>query len=87
MILPHKADGSVILDNGIIRMRLDPTGCLTSLVLVASGRCQPFIVLNPCLASRSQTVLSSLCSLATTLSSSLQASLGWNPHMAQGRLG
>ncbi|XP_021027388.1 alpha-mannosidase 2C1 isoform X4 [Mus caroli] len=36
--LPSKTDGSVTLDNGIIRVRLDPTGCLTSLVLVASGR-------------------------------------------------
>ncbi|XP_032273747.1 alpha-mannosidase 2C1 isoform X4 [Phoca vitulina] len=35
---PAKTDGSVTLDNGIIRVRLDPTGCLTSLVLVASGR-------------------------------------------------
>ncbi|XP_052044223.1 alpha-mannosidase 2C1 isoform X1 [Apodemus sylvaticus] len=34
----QETDGSVILDNGIIRVRLDPTGCLTSLVLVASGR-------------------------------------------------
>ncbi|XP_021489225.1 alpha-mannosidase 2C1 isoform X1 [Meriones unguiculatus] len=34
----QETDGSVILDNGIIRIRLDPTGCLTSLVLVASGR-------------------------------------------------
>lgn len=34
-----KTDGSVTLDNGIIRVRLDPTGRLTSLVLVASGRC------------------------------------------------
>ncbi|KAL2790869.1 alpha-mannosidase 2C1 isoform 2 [Daubentonia madagascariensis] len=33
-----KTDGSVTLDNGIIRVRLDPTGRLTSLVLVASGR-------------------------------------------------
>lgn len=37
--VPSKTDGSVTLDNGIIRVRLDPTGCLTSLVLVASGRC------------------------------------------------
>ena len=36
---PTKTDGSVTLDNGIIRVRLDPTGRLTSLVLVASGRC------------------------------------------------
>ncbi|XP_034523909.1 alpha-mannosidase 2C1 isoform X2 [Ailuropoda melanoleuca] len=35
---PTKTDGSVTLDNGIIRVRLDPTGCLTSLVLVASDR-------------------------------------------------
>ncbi|XP_037601450.1 alpha-mannosidase 2C1 isoform X4 [Cebus imitator] len=35
---PTKTDGSVTLDNGIIRVRLDPTGRLTSLVLVASGR-------------------------------------------------
>nr|XP_023509035.1 alpha-mannosidase 2C1 isoform X4 [Equus caballus] len=34
----QETDGSVTLDNGIIRVRLDPTGCLTSLVLVASGR-------------------------------------------------
>ncbi|XP_053744806.1 alpha-mannosidase 2C1 isoform X2 [Panthera pardus] len=34
----QEADGSVTLDNGIIRVTLDPTGCLTSLVLVASGR-------------------------------------------------
>ncbi|XP_037357973.1 alpha-mannosidase 2C1 isoform X4 [Talpa occidentalis] len=35
---PIKSDGSVTLDNGIIRVKLDPTGRLTSLVLVASGR-------------------------------------------------
>lgn len=35
---PAKTDGSVTLDNGIIRVRLDATGRLTSLVLVASGR-------------------------------------------------
>uniref|UniRef100_A0A2K6KCA5 Alpha-mannosidase 2C1 n=1 Tax=Rhinopithecus bieti TaxID=61621 RepID=A0A2K6KCA5_RHIBE len=35
---PTKTDGSVTLDNGIIRVKLDPTGRLTSLVLVASGR-------------------------------------------------
>ncbi|XP_043778119.1 alpha-mannosidase 2C1 isoform X4 [Cervus elaphus] len=35
---PTKTDSSVTLDNGIIRVRLDPTGRLTSLVLVASGR-------------------------------------------------
>ncbi|XP_060473999.2 alpha-mannosidase 2C1 isoform X2 [Panthera onca] len=34
----QEADGSVTLDNGIIRVTLDPTGCLTSLVLVVSGR-------------------------------------------------
>ncbi|KAM7337721.1 hypothetical protein ACRRTK_003840 [Alexandromys fortis] len=34
----QETDGSVTLDNGIIRVRLDPTGCVTSLVLVASGR-------------------------------------------------
>ncbi|XP_005347467.1 alpha-mannosidase 2C1 [Microtus ochrogaster] len=34
----QETDGSVTLDNGIIRVRLDPTGCLTSLVLVASSR-------------------------------------------------
>uniref|UniRef100_A0A8C9CY91 Alpha-mannosidase 2C1 n=1 Tax=Panthera leo TaxID=9689 RepID=A0A8C9CY91_PANLE len=34
----QEADSSVTLDNGIIRVTLDPTGCLTSLVLVASGR-------------------------------------------------
>uniref|UniRef100_A0A7N5KF11 alpha-mannosidase n=1 Tax=Ailuropoda melanoleuca TaxID=9646 RepID=A0A7N5KF11_AILME len=34
----QETDGSVTLDNGIIRVRLDPTGCLTSLVLVASDR-------------------------------------------------
>uniref|UniRef100_A0A673V925 Alpha-mannosidase 2C1 n=1 Tax=Suricata suricatta TaxID=37032 RepID=A0A673V925_SURSU len=34
----QETDGSVTLDNGIIRVRLDPTGCLTSLVLLASGR-------------------------------------------------
>nr|XP_031296657.1 alpha-mannosidase 2C1 isoform X3 [Camelus dromedarius] len=34
----QETDGSVTLDNGIIRVRLDPTGRLTSLVLVASGR-------------------------------------------------
>ncbi|XP_004688047.1 PREDICTED: alpha-mannosidase 2C1 isoform X4 [Condylura cristata] len=33
-----KTDGSVTLDNGIIRVKLDPAGRLTSLVLVASGR-------------------------------------------------
>ncbi|XP_008843092.2 alpha-mannosidase 2C1 isoform X4 [Nannospalax galili] len=35
---PPETDGSVTLDNGIIRVRLDPTGRLTSLILVASGR-------------------------------------------------
>ncbi|XP_045141639.1 alpha-mannosidase 2C1 isoform X1 [Echinops telfairi] len=35
---PTKTDGSVTLDNSIIRVRLDPTGRLTSLVLLASGR-------------------------------------------------
>ncbi|XP_008061911.1 alpha-mannosidase 2C1 isoform X4 [Carlito syrichta] len=34
----QETDGSVTLDNGIIRVRLDPTGRLTSLVLVDSGR-------------------------------------------------
>ncbi|XP_058150537.1 alpha-mannosidase 2C1 isoform X2 [Dasypus novemcinctus] len=34
----QETDGSVTLDNGIIRVRLDPTGHLSSLVLVASGR-------------------------------------------------
>ncbi|XP_054987726.1 alpha-mannosidase 2C1 isoform X1 [Sorex araneus] len=34
----QETDGSVTLDNGILRVRLDPTGCLMSLVLVASGR-------------------------------------------------
>nr|KAF6485779.1 mannosidase alpha class 2C member 1 [Rousettus aegyptiacus] len=34
----QETDGSVTLDNGIIRVRLDATGRLTSLVLVASGR-------------------------------------------------
>uniref|UniRef100_A0A8C2VKB0 Alpha-mannosidase 2C1 n=1 Tax=Chinchilla lanigera TaxID=34839 RepID=A0A8C2VKB0_CHILA len=34
----QETDGSVTLDNGIIRVRLDSTGHLTSLVLVASGR-------------------------------------------------
>ncbi|KAM7158118.1 alpha-mannosidase 2C1 isoform 2-T2 [Molossus nigricans] len=34
----RETDGSVTLDNGIIRVRLDPTGRLTSLVLVASDR-------------------------------------------------
>uniref|UniRef100_A0A5F4W1E1 Glycoside hydrolase family 38 central domain-containing protein n=1 Tax=Callithrix jacchus TaxID=9483 RepID=A0A5F4W1E1_CALJA len=34
----QETDGSVTLDNDITRVRLDPTGCLTSLVLVASGR-------------------------------------------------
>ncbi|KAB0369387.1 hypothetical protein FD755_019392 [Muntiacus reevesi] len=34
----QETDSSVTLDNGIIRVRLDPTGRLTSLVLVASGR-------------------------------------------------
>lgn len=34
----QETDGSVTLDNGIIRVRLDPTGHLTSLILVASGR-------------------------------------------------
>lgn len=52
--LPTKTDGSVTLDNGIIRVRLDPTGCLTSLVLVASGRCQLLIALFHCLAGGSQ---------------------------------
>ncbi|XP_040824661.1 alpha-mannosidase 2C1 isoform X1 [Ochotona curzoniae] len=33
-----KSDGSVTLDNGILRVRLDPTGHLTSLLLVDSGR-------------------------------------------------
>lgn len=52
---PAKTDGSVTLDNGIIRVRLDPTGCLTSLVLVASGRCQLLIALFQYLAGGSQT--------------------------------
>uniref|UniRef100_A0A8C3WBT3 Alpha-mannosidase 2C1 n=1 Tax=Catagonus wagneri TaxID=51154 RepID=A0A8C3WBT3_9CETA len=34
----QEMDGSVTLDNGIIRVRLDPIGRLTSLVLLASGR-------------------------------------------------
>ncbi|XP_036125436.1 alpha-mannosidase 2C1 isoform X2 [Molossus molossus] len=34
----RETDGSVTLDNGIIRVKLDPTGRLTSLVLVASDR-------------------------------------------------
>uniref|UniRef100_A0A671FMG7 Alpha-mannosidase 2C1 n=1 Tax=Rhinolophus ferrumequinum TaxID=59479 RepID=A0A671FMG7_RHIFE len=34
----QETDGSVTLDNGIIRVRLEPTGRLTSLLLVASGR-------------------------------------------------
>ncbi|XP_054421377.1 alpha-mannosidase 2C1 isoform X1 [Pteronotus mesoamericanus] len=34
----QETDGSVTLDNGIIRVKLDPTGRLSSLVLVASGR-------------------------------------------------
>ncbi|XP_053512866.1 alpha-mannosidase 2C1 isoform X4 [Artibeus jamaicensis] len=34
----QETDGSVTLDNGIIRVKLDPTGRLTSLVLVASSR-------------------------------------------------
>uniref|UniRef100_A0A8C5LJJ1 Alpha-mannosidase 2C1 n=1 Tax=Jaculus jaculus TaxID=51337 RepID=A0A8C5LJJ1_JACJA len=34
----QETDGSVTLDNGIIRVKLDPTGRLISLVLVASGR-------------------------------------------------
>ncbi|XP_076979834.1 alpha-mannosidase 2C1 isoform X1 [Tamandua tetradactyla] len=34
----QEPDGSVTLDNGIIRVSLDPTGRLSSLVLVASGR-------------------------------------------------
>uniref|UniRef100_A0A5F4VVD7 Alpha-mannosidase 2C1 n=1 Tax=Callithrix jacchus TaxID=9483 RepID=A0A5F4VVD7_CALJA len=34
----QETDGSVTLDNGIIQVRMDPTGRLTSLVLVASGR-------------------------------------------------
>lgn len=48
-----KTDGSVTLDNGIIRVRLDPTGHLTSLVLVASGRCQPLIAPSQCLSGGS----------------------------------
>ncbi|XP_042524827.1 alpha-mannosidase 2C1 [Dipodomys spectabilis] len=34
----QESDGSVTLDNGIIRVKLDPLGRVTSLVLVASGR-------------------------------------------------
>uniref|UniRef100_A0A8C0WQ53 Alpha-mannosidase 2C1 n=1 Tax=Castor canadensis TaxID=51338 RepID=A0A8C0WQ53_CASCN len=34
----QETDGSVTLDNGIIRVKLDPTGRLMSLVLVVSGR-------------------------------------------------
>ncbi|XP_040824664.1 alpha-mannosidase 2C1 isoform X4 [Ochotona curzoniae] len=34
----QESDGSVTLDNGILRVRLDPTGHLTSLLLVDSGR-------------------------------------------------
>ncbi|XP_006888438.1 PREDICTED: alpha-mannosidase 2C1 [Elephantulus edwardii] len=38
VMVVEETDGSVTLDNGIIRVRLDPTGRVTSLVLVASGR-------------------------------------------------
>lgn len=55
---PTKTDGSVTLDNGIIRVKLDPTGRLTSLVLVASGRCQLLTALSQCLARRPQPVSS-----------------------------
>ena len=48
---PTKTDSSVTLDNGIIRVRLDPTGRLTSLVLVASGRCLPLPSPRPLIPS------------------------------------
>lgn len=57
---PAKTDGSVTLDNGIIRVRLEPTGRLTSLLLVASGRYQPLTALSLCLAGGSYTQFRSL---------------------------
>lgn len=78
--LPTKTDGSVTLDNGIIRVRLDATGRLTSLVLVASGRCQPLTALFQCLADGSQTPSHS------TAHSSPPLALVWYPLMEQGRL-
>lgn len=83
---PTKADGSVTLDNGIIRVRLDPTGCLTSLVLVASGRCQLLIALFRCLTSRPQTLFP-LSPGHSTTHGSPSVGLDCNPHMKQGRLG
>lgn len=77
---PAKTDGSVTLDNGIIRVRLDPTGRLTSLVLVASGRCQPLTALFQCLAGGSQTPGHS------TAHSSPPLALVWDPLRKQGWL-
>lgn len=76
----QETDGSVTLDNGIIRVRLDATGRLTSLVLVASGRCQPLTALFQCLADGSQTPSHS------TAHSSPPLALVWYPLMEQGRL-
>ena len=81
---PTKTDSSVTLDNGIIRVRLDPTGRLTSLVLVASGRCLP-LALSQCLAGGPQTS-HSFCPLATADHSSPRVALDWDPHMKQGLL-
>ena len=80
---PTKTDGSVTLDNGIIRVRLDPTGCLTSLVLVASDRCQPLTALFQYLAGGSQAPFP--LSLAPALP--MAAHQGLWTHTGQGRLG
>ena len=77
-----KTDGSVTLDNGIIRVKLDPTGRLTSLVLVASSRCQPPTALSQDLASGSQTLLP-----LSTGHSSPPVALGWDPLMEQSWVG
>lgn len=81
-----KTDGSVTLDNGIIRVRLDPTGRLTSLVLVASNRCQPLSVLSQYLKGGSQTLFP-LYPGHSTVHSSPPVALGWDPLMEQGSLG
>lgn len=81
-----KTDGSVTLDNGIIRVRLDPTGRLTSLVLVASNRCQPLTVLSQYLTGGSQTLFP-LSPGHSTVHSSPPVALGWDLLMEQGRLG
>lgn len=70
------------LDNGILRVRLDPTGHLTSLLLVDSGRYQPLTALSHCLASGSQTA-----GPIVPDHGSPPEALGQDPLTAEGRLG